>query len=744
MASSSPTSLKKTRLSQDRDDGKLKGTLAQTSAEGAREKTKRRGSVRKGGHRKSISISKSSNWKMLRSYNTIQAARLLLGNRSSLMRMKGCELIQLCQERKVAKGDRVLVLPGAREKMDLMVGLVESTHQSELKSRQTMPSSIQKIHQLLQKRPGIVNFRDWDDSTAIMAAARCGAFEVVRYLINHHADLELKNNFAVHRGSVVCLLRSLSPFRGGRDALMIASSTAGNFEVVRELLEGARRRWAREPSKKFRKWLNARDVSGRTALMNACMAARDTQNLLPRSRMESLVYFDLNITVLEADEMSGEERIIKLRKFDTLKKPEDLLVALADKDARLGVEEAVHYKHICFKCKMKPIRGVRFSTNDDTASVCKSCYEHKVEMRDRLNLAQKDSKEIERRYCLLAKNKREQPPKKLDSELTLKQNGVHSSSILMVVPKSVHDRTMRRAERGGMGTRWNTNSILDDTKEHQPHQQSGAHADKKMESRISRSEMVIELLLHARASVRLLDNDYQSAFDFAQDDTYLSLLLMAQRPITREPSQHLEHLLAGMESHFDLSAVIDREAKSQSKARSGKNKYNGHSHLQLGDTTDHGRLGMRNNPAGSLSRDVPAIPEEDNKHLSVDMATKKNGGGSSGSKQRKLHPLGISQNSTPTRSPTSAVELVAPKSTHVAQKPAKRTIKRERKKKIQQDDDLTPSMKQILINSGKIDPPRTRNKLLRPMKEKEIQEKEKKQAKRVAIGKRVTLVVDKT
>jgi len=693
------------------------------------------------------------------------------------MRMKGCELIQLCQERKVAKGDRVLVLPGAREKMDLMVGLVESTHQSELKitmqhqynmsrimrkdnveiighhkSRQTMPSSIQKIHQLLQKRPGIVNFRDWDDSTAIMAAARCGAFEVVRYLINHHADLELKNNF-------------------GETPLMIASSTAGNFEVVRELLEGARRRWAREPSKKFRKWLNARDVSGRTALMNACMAARDTQNLLPRSRMESLVYFDLNITVLEADEMSGEERIIKLRKFDTLKKPEDLLVALADKDARLGVEEAVHYKHICFKCKMKPIRGVRFSTNDDTASVCKSCYEHKVEMRDRLNLAQKDSKEIERRYCLLAKNKREQPPKKLDSELTLKQNGVHSSSILMVVPKSVHDRTMRRAERGGgasiagprsvsrlgnvarmqtmkpftrMGTRWNTNSILDDTKEHQPHQQSGAHADKKMESRISRSEMVIELLLHARASVRLLDNDYQSAFDFAQDDTYLSLLLMAQRPITREPSQHLEHLLAGMESHFDLSAVIDREAKSQSKARSGKNKYNGHSHLQLGDTTDHGRLGMRNNPAGSLSRDVPAIPEEDNKHLSVDMATKKNGGGSSGSKQRKLHPLGISQNSTPTRSPTSAVELVAPKSTHVAQKPAKRTIKRERKKKIQQDDDLTPSMKQILINSGKIDPPRTRNKLLRPMKEKEIQEKEKKQAKRVAIGKRVTLVVDKT
>eukprot|EP00954_Amorphochlora_amoebiformis_P004514 351039-Amorphochlora_amoeboformis.AAC.1 len=46
--------------------------------------------------------------------------------------------------------------------------------------------------------------------------------------------------------------------------------------------------------------------------------------------------------------------------------------------------------------------------------------------------------------------------------------------------------------------------------------------------RITRGEAVVTLLLESKASERLLDNDYKSAFDYAQSDSYVSLLLKAQ------------------------------------------------------------------------------------------------------------------------------------------------------------------------------------------------------------------------
>eukprot|EP00954_Amorphochlora_amoebiformis_P000485 38248-Amorphochlora_amoeboformis.AAC.1 len=88
--------------------------------------------------------------RILKMTRAINAARRLLGNRGALLRAKGCELLELCQvleclslsdsmksfvrwERSITKDDQVLVLPGAKEKMDLKIARVDSCHLNECK-----------------------------------------------------------------------------------------------------------------------------------------------------------------------------------------------------------------------------------------------------------------------------------------------------------------------------------------------------------------------------------------------------------------------------------------------------------------------------------------------------------------------------------------------------------------------------------------------------------------------------------
>eukprot|EP00954_Amorphochlora_amoebiformis_P025243 1371744-Amorphochlora_amoeboformis.AAC.1 len=64
------------------------------------------------------------------------------------------------------------------------------------------PKGVQEIADLLEEmsessrieKEKVINFKDWDGSTALHAAAKAGAFEVVRYLMRSKADLTLKNH----------------------------------------------------------------------------------------------------------------------------------------------------------------------------------------------------------------------------------------------------------------------------------------------------------------------------------------------------------------------------------------------------------------------------------------------------------------------------------------------------------------------------------------------------------------------
>ena len=58
------------------------------------------------------------------------------------------------------------------------------------------------------------------------------------------------------------------------------------------------------------------------------MISRDTANIIPCSRLRSLVYLDLDVTYYDAKDSEDK---IRLEKFDSLKKPDQLLEELAKK-----------------------------------------------------------------------------------------------------------------------------------------------------------------------------------------------------------------------------------------------------------------------------------------------------------------------------------------------------------------------------------------------------------------------------
>ena len=461
----------------------------------------------------------------------------------------GRALIEICQIRSIFKGELVLVLPGGginSKEHDMRVASVKSIGESSYDVRRDSekvqmkrylpacklevigqadggpPIQIGKIRRLLLRRPSLVNFRDWDNSTALMAAARAGAFEVARALLARKADPGLTNNF-------------------GQTALMLAAAVPGNFETIRELLEGAKHVTWPNSTRKYNSWVNKRDATGHTALMYASMVPKDPKPTMPRSRMKSLVYVDLRVYIEKRPEP------ILIPGFSTLGRTQELLRALTRHEPGLDYlleMEDVHKNHTCKSCGRAPIRGKRYTqripkprpSGFKPESVCESCYEkQRLDVSGFVIATARGA--LDFKYCLaLVQNDKKRSAGDsadaiLDNKKTLKQNGVNCKNCVLMVSEA--SAWKKRAGGGAIPHRRSVTQLFRGQELHSRIPSSSNLSNprlqfqgkSKAESLLTTAEIAVALLLENGANPRVNDNSRLSAYDYAQSNSYLNLLL---------------------------------------------------------------------------------------------------------------------------------------------------------------------------------------------------------------------------
>eukprot|EP00468_Gymnochlora_sp_CCMP2014_P015501 CAMPEP_0167770508 /NCGR_PEP_ID=MMETSP0110_2-20121227/17971_1 /TAXON_ID=629695 /ORGANISM="Gymnochlora sp., Strain CCMP2014" /LENGTH=654 /DNA_ID=CAMNT_0007659719 /DNA_START=41 /DNA_END=2005 /DNA_ORIENTATION=- len=455
----------------------------------------------------------------------------------------GRELIRMCQKRRIFKDDLVIVLAEAIDD-DLYLARVDSYSQGSRQckitrpypykmsrwvsikrvetvgrwlGRQTgngYPKAVALIDNLLkaftEKMPTVsitkvLNFHDWDRSTPLHAAAKAGAYEVVRYLLRKKAD-PLKRD--MWRQSV----------------LHDATTVRGNFDVVRELIEGAK--WSDRKLETLKRMIKDQDATGKTGLMNACMAV-NTENFIPSCRLQCQV--TLSIQIFLWFHPHRPRPLKTLYDIDTYATTPQQILRMLKMDF---MEDVYPHKK---EAKRKMAMGVLLQVADPGPGRPWQ-LNHVLRLRPNCDLK---SSGVHRNSRLVIA-----PNAEIDAREKQLSMPVRSHESKMQIARQLQQQAdntaMQRATnqslgilKGGLGSNKHQRiSSIDTIDMNQLQMADIPFMDELREGDISESSAMVKLLLTAAESVQIgveqKDVAGFSAFDHAQSGNYLSLLLQAE------------------------------------------------------------------------------------------------------------------------------------------------------------------------------------------------------------------------